>query len=312
VTRAIPCFLFLPQSGIDYRGLRARARQAEGLGFEGLWVVDHMWARGAPDLPFLDGWSVITALAEATKTLRLGVLVTCNSYRNPGLLAKTVVTADHVSGGRIELGLGAGWMEEEYAAYGYEFPPIRTRLDQLDEALAVITSLFTNERTTHTGAHYAFQEAPFEPKPVQRPLPITIGGAGPKVLMRTVARYAQRWNCPMPAAPRLVEHLEALARHCSDQGRDLRDIVISEQITVVIGKDSADLRGRLEVARATVGGFVDLETMAVCGTPQAVVDGLSAKIERGVRDFAILFGDLGTPESLELFAERVMPALKIP
>jgi alkanesulfonate monooxygenase SsuD/methylene tetrahydromethanopterin reductase-like flavin-dependent oxidoreductase (luciferase family) len=263
-------------------------------------------------LPFLDGWSVITGLAEATKSLRLGVLVTCNSYRNPGLLAKTAVTADHISAGRVELGLGAGWMEEEYAAYGYDFPPVRTRLEQLDEALTVITSLFTSKRTTHTGAHYAFQEAPFEPKPLQHPLPITIGGAGPNVLMRMVARHAQRWNCPMPAAPRLVEHVDALAHHCSDLGRDPHEIVISEQITVVIGKDSADLRTRLEVARATVGGFVDLETMAVCGTPQAVVDGLSTKIERGVRDFAILFGDLGTRESLELFAEHVMPALKIP
>ena len=305
----VPCSVFVPQAGFDYATLRERALIAESLGFAGLWTVDHMWARGAADVPFLDGWTVVSALAEATTRLRLGVLVTCNSYRNPGILAKIVATSDHISRGRIELGIGAGWMEEEYAAYGFPFPPVRTRLSQLEEALEVMTRLFSQPRTSYRGQHYRFEDAPFEPKPLQSPLPITIGGAGPKVLMRLVARYAHRWNCPMPAASRLEEHLVALSRHCEAIGRDSRDVVVSEQIAVVLGKDGADLARQIEIARQRIGGFVDLETMGVCGTPSAVVDRLCAKIERGVTDFAVLFGDLGTPRSLQMFSDQVAPHL---
>jgi F420-dependent oxidoreductase-like protein len=305
----VPCSVFVPQGGFDYTTLRERALLAESLGFSGFWTVDHMWARGDADAPFLDGWTVVSALAEATSRLRLGVLVTCNSYRNPGLLAKAVATSDHISGGRIDLGVGAGWMEEEYAAYGFPFPPIRTRLSQLEESLEIMTRLFSRHRTTYRGEHYHFEDAPFEPKPVQRPLPITIGGAGPNVLMRLVARYAHRWNCPMPAASRLDEHLVALSRHCERIGRAYSDIVVSEQIAVVVGTDDRDLAKQVDIARQRIGGFVDLSSMAVCGTPAAVVDRLSAKIARGVRDFAVLFGDLGTPQSLQLFSDHVAPHL---
>ena len=307
-----PCFVFTPQVGASYASFRERVRSAENAGFDGFWVVDHMWGRGAPDVPCLEGWSLLAALAEATTRIRLGVLVTCNSYRNPGMLAKAAATADHVSGGRIELGMGAGWMDEEYRAYGFEFPDVPTRLAQLGEALDVVTGLFSQRRTTVAGRHYRFTDAPFEPKPLQRPLPITIGGAGPKVLMRLVARYAQRWNCPMPAALRLEEHLTALARHCADIGRDPREVIVSEQIAVVVAKDDAALREKRAFAERAIGGFVDIEQMAVCGTPNAVVDRLAEKIERGVRDFAVLFGDYGAPDSLALFAERVRPELKLP
>ncbi len=301
--------VFLPQGALDYAALKQRARDVEALGYEGLWLVDHMWARGAPDVDFLEGWTTITALAEATERLRLGVLVTCNSYRNPGILAKIVATADHVSGGRIELGLGAGWMEEEYRAYGFEFPPLGVRLAQLGESLAIVRSLFEQPRTTYEGRYYRFADAPFEPKPLQRPLPITLGGAGPRVMMKLVARYAQRWNCPMPAAGRLAEHLEALERHCQTEGRPRSEIAISEQVAVVLAADETALRGKRELAQMLIGGFVDLDTMAVCGTPDQVAAALHRKQAAGVEDFAVLFGDLGMPETLELFAREVLPAL---
>ncbi len=307
-----PCFVFTPQVGVSYARLRERVRAAEVAGFEGFWIVDHMWGRGAPDVPCLEAWTLLAALAEATSKLRLGVLVTCNSYRNPGMLAKAVATADHVSDGRIELGMGAGWMDEEYRAYGFEFPAVGTRLAQLEESLEVVTGLFTQHRTDFSGQHYRFSDAPFEPKPLQKPLPITIGGAGPKVLMRLVARYAQRWNCPMPAADRLTEHLEALASHCRTLGRDPREIVVSEQIAVIIAKDDAALATKRKAAERAIGGFVDIDRMAVCGTPSQVIDALCGKIERGVRDFAILFGDYGATDTLELFATRVRPALTPP
>ena len=312
VRRTVPCFVFAPQVGGSYESVKERARAAEATGFEGLWVVDHMWGRGVPDLPCLEGWALVTALAEATQKLRLGVLVTCNSYRHPGMLAKAVVTADHVSGGRIELGMGAGWMEEEYRAYGIEFPSVLVRLGQLAESLEAMTQLFTKSRTTLDGRYYRFTDSPFEPKPLQNPLPITIGGSGTKILMKLVARYAQRWNCPMPAAPALGEHLTALAGHCRAIGRDPSDILVSEQIAVVLGKDDAALRVKRQVAERAIGGFVDIDAMAVVGTPAAVADQLGAKIEKGVRDFAVLFGDFGAPDSLELFASRVRPELTLP
>lgn len=305
----VPCSVFVPQTGFDYATMRERALVAESLGYTGIWTVDHMWARGAADAPLLDGWTVVAGLAEATSRLRLGVLVTCNSYRNPGILAKLVTTADHISAGRIELGIGAGWMEEEYRAYGFQFPAVRTRLSQLEESLEIISRLFSQHRTSYHGEHYRFEEAPFEPKPVQHPLPITIGGAGPSVLMRLVARFAHRWNCPMPAAPRLDEHLVALSRHCNAIGRAPESVVVSEQIAVIVGKDDRDLARQMDIAQRRIGGFVDFDSMVVKGTPADVVDQLAAKVTNGVGDFAILFGDLGTPQSLELFADRVAPHL---
>jgi len=302
--------VFLGQGAMTYAAVRERAAVIEEAGYDCLWLVDHMWPRGLPDVDFLEGWTTVAALAEATERIRLGVLVTCNSYRNPGMLAKAVVTADHVSGGRVELGMGAGWMDEEYRAYGYEFPPIGTRLAQLGESLEIITSLFASERTTFEGNHYTFTDVPFAPKPLQRPLPITIGGGGTRVLMRLVAKYAQRWNCPMNWVPEMTAHLDALAGHCADVGRDPAEITISEQIPIVIGRDDADYRAKRELAQTLIGGFVeDIDATAVCGTPSRVADELRAKMEAGVDDFAILFGDLAMPDTLELFASRVVPEL---
>jgi alkanesulfonate monooxygenase SsuD/methylene tetrahydromethanopterin reductase-like flavin-dependent oxidoreductase (luciferase family) len=294
----VSCSLFIPQTGFDYETLRARAMLAESLGFTGLWTVDHMWARGAVDAPFLDGWTLISALAEATSNLRLGVLVTCNSYRNPGILAKSVSTADHISKGRIELGIGAGWMEEEFLAYGFPFPPVHTRLSQLEESLEVITRLFSQRRTSLLGEHYRFQDAPFEPKPLNaHPYH---HGSGPNVLMR-LARYAHRWNCPMPGGtPR------APPRCSRDDRRDARNRR-QRAGRVVEGRRRPRQTGRDR--RRTIGSFVDLDSMAICGTPNAVVDRLCARMAKGVGDFAVLFGDLGAPGSLELFADRVAPHL---
>ena len=301
--------LFLPQAAFSYEMIKERAVLLESLGYDGLWLVDHMWPEGFPDVDFLEGWTAVAALAEATERLRLGLLVSCNSYRNPGIVAKMATTVDHISNGRLELGLGAGWQEDEYRGYGFEFPPVPTRLEQLAEALEIITSLLTNDRTTVEGRHYQFRDAPLLPKPIQKPLPITIGGAGKNVMLRLVARYAHRWNCPMPDAHRMPELLAALAAHCEAVGRDMDEITVSEQTAIVLGRDRDDLELKRQMAKAMIGGFVDLRTMAVIGTPEEVAHQLSKKMELGVSDFAIMFGDFGMPETLELFASRVVPAL---
>jgi F420-dependent oxidoreductase-like protein len=302
--------LFLPQAGFSWPMLRDRARLLEELGYDGLWLVDHFWASGMPDLDFLEGWTTLAALAEATQRLRLGLMVTCNSYRNPALLAKMVATVDQLSGGRVELGMGAGWMDVEYKAYGYDFPPIGTRLAQLEEGLEIVTRMLRENRTSFAGSHYRVDDAPNNPKPVQASLPITIGGAGEKKLLKMVARYASRWNCPMNMAHDVERLHGVLAAHCRDTGRDVAEIIVSEQTMVVIGADEDAFQAKLAMAKAVLGGFADIDKVAVAGTPDRVIAGLREKIARGVTDFAVMFGDLGQDETLELFAREVIPTLR--
>jgi F420-dependent oxidoreductase-like protein len=302
--------LFLPQAGFSWPLLRQRAQQLEKYGFDGLWLVDHFWANGMPDADFLEGWTTLAALAEATTKLRLGLLVTCNSYRNPAMLAKTAASVDQVSRGRIELGIGAGWMDSEYKAYGYDFASIGVRLAQLEEGLEIITRMLREPRTTFTGNHYRVEDAPNNPKPAQKVLPLTIGGAGEKKLLKLVARYAQRWNCPMNSAHEMERLQAVLAAQWAAIGRDPSEIVVSEQMICVIGADEAAFEAKLSVAKSMLGGFADIDRVGVLGTPDRVIAQLRGKMARGVTDFAVMFGDLGLEETLELFAREVMPALR--
>jgi alkanesulfonate monooxygenase SsuD/methylene tetrahydromethanopterin reductase-like flavin-dependent oxidoreductase (luciferase family) len=221
-----------------------------------------------------------------------------------------VASVDQVSGGRVELGLGAGWMDVEYKAYGYDFPSMGTRLEQLAEGLEIVTSMLRDKRTSFKGRHYRVEDAPNQPKPVQSPLPVTIGGAGEKKLLKLVARYAQRWNCPMNAAHDVERLHGVLAAHCHEAGRDVGEIIVSEQTMVVIGADEEAFQAKRGMAKAMLGGFADVDKVAVAGTPDRVIAGLRAKMARGVTDFAVMFGDLGMDETLDLFAKEVMPALR--
>ena len=189
--------IFSPQAGMSFKAIADRATQAEQLGYHSLWFVDHFWNRGIPDADCLESMALMSGVAARTEKLRIGTLVLCNSFRNPALLAKALTTIDHVSGGRLEIGLGAGWMDEEYRGYGYEFPTIGARLRQLEEGLKILKLLFGEKRASFAGRYYKLEDALNNPKPIQRPHPpITIGGSGEKVMLRIVAQYADRWNCP--------------------------------------------------------------------------------------------------------------------
>ena len=302
--------LFLPQAAQPYAALRQRALVLEQFGYDGLWLVDHFWAAGAVELDFLEGWSTLAALSEATSRLRLGLLVSCNSYRNPALLAKMAATVDSISEGRLELGMGAGWMEEEYKSYGYPFPSMGVRLAQLGEGLEIVRRLYGDGPASFSGEHFSIDNAVCIPKPVQERLPITIGGAGEKVLLRLVARYADRWNCPMNSAAEIPRLLDVLAGHCAAVGRDPSTIITSEQTVVVLGHDNEQVREKRAIADAFIGSFAELDVVAVQGTADEVVAGLRAKMAGGVKDFTILFGDLGMDDTLELFASDVIPQLR--
>jgi alkanesulfonate monooxygenase SsuD/methylene tetrahydromethanopterin reductase-like flavin-dependent oxidoreductase (luciferase family) len=181
-----------------------------------VWLDDHYYSVLRPRAEAqLEAWTLLAALARETRRTRVGVLVTCNSYRNPALLAKMAATVDVLSGGRLIHGIGAGWFADEYEGYGYEFPDVATRLAQLDESLRVQRLLWAAERPSFDGRSYRLREAWCEPRPVQRPHPpILIGGGGEKILLRLVARHAAMWNCPGEPAE-LARKIATLRAHCA-------------------------------------------------------------------------------------------------
>jgi F420-dependent oxidoreductase-like protein len=201
---------------------RAVWRIADDAGFDGCWGFDHFIALGPdPSAPVFEGWAMLAAMAEATKGTRLGLMVTGNLYRHPGVLAKLGATVDHLSGGRLEMGIGAAWNEPEFAMLGLDLPAVGERIRRLDEACTVVKKLWTEERATFAGRYYQLQDAIAEPKPVQRPFPpIWIGGSGPKKTLRVVARHADVWNSNDSDLGKATELSAILDEHCRAIGRD--------------------------------------------------------------------------------------------
>jgi F420-dependent oxidoreductase-like protein len=206
--------------------------------FQSGWLFDHFYPIWSPqreaDLtgPCLEGWTMLAALAQATSRLRMGTLVTGIHYRHPAVLAKMVATIDIISGGRLELGIGAGWNEQESGAYGIDLGSLRERFDRFDEACQVLISLLSQETTDFDGAYYHLTEARCEPKGPQKPHPpIVIGGVGEKRTLPAVARYAQQWDASNVSSPdELVRKLEVLRAHCRDIGRDPNEITTSSHV----------------------------------------------------------------------------------
>ncbi|MFI5351949.1 MAG: LLM class F420-dependent oxidoreductase [Candidatus Binatales bacterium] len=297
--------IFSPQVAIAWPALLDRAQACEKLGFHSIWLVDHMWARGMPDLDHLECLTTMAGLAAATERIRIGTLVICNSYRNPGLLAKSLTTIDHISNGRLEIGIGAGWMDEEYRAYGYEFPSMGKRLRQLEESLQVIKALFADKRANFKGKYYEVADAPLNPKPIQKPHPpIMIGGSGEKVMLRIVAQYADRWNCPAGYED-FGHKLNVLKNHCKAVGRDFNTLTISEQLLVCLGKDDAEVEQKWQMAKR-----FPFSATGIKGKPDQIVAQLRERVNRGVTMFTIFFSDFAPPPTLEMFAREVMPAFK--
>jgi F420-dependent oxidoreductase-like protein len=218
--------------------------------FESAWSFDHFEPiYGDRSGPCLEGWTTLAALAQATERIRVGVLVTGVPYRHPAVLANMAAAVDIVSGGRLELGLGAGWNENEANAYGIDLLPIGARMDRFDEACDVIVGLLTEERFSYEGAHFRLDGAYCEPKGVQRPHPpICIGGSGEKRTLRTVARLAQHWNYLGGPVEEFVRLRSVLDRHCADVGRDPAEIMTSAHLWVMPGQapDAAALAAEAE------------------------------------------------------------------
>jgi F420-dependent oxidoreductase-like protein len=224
--------------------------------FESGWTFDHFYPIFSDHTgPCLEGWVTTTALAQATKRLRVGVLVTGNVYRHPAVLANMAAALDVISDGRLELGLGAGWNQQECDAYGIELPPLRERFDRFDEAVEVIVKLLTETTASFTGKHYQLVDAYNEPKPVQKPHPpICIGGGGEKRTLRTVARWAQHWNVPGGGVDVYLHKRDVLHQHCADIGRDPSEIMTSTHLRL----DPDDMDALVKEASAFADAGLDL------------------------------------------------------
>ena len=211
--------------------------------FESAWTFDHFYPIFSdPNGPCMEGWITLTALAQATERIRVGVLVTGNVYRHPAVLANMAATLDIVSGGRLELGLGAGWNDEECAAYGIDLPPLKERFDRFDEGCQVVLGLLRDETTDFDGKHYRLTAARCEPKSIQRPHPpLCIGGGGEKRTLRAVAHWAQHWNFPGGGVEVLNRKREVLHAHCAEVGRDPSEIMISTHLRIPADGDLAAL-----------------------------------------------------------------------
>ena len=242
-----------PQFGFTYADVVGIAREAEGSGFRTLWVSDHLFlGADAVATDCLEAWTLLAALAVDTKKIRLGPMVTAQSYRNPALLAKIAAGVDQMSGGRVEFGVGAGWKEVEYKAYGYEFPDAPTRVTQLVETLEICTQLWTKDKATYRGKHYRIEDAVSSPKPAQKPFPIWIGGTKPRV-MRIAAKYAHAFNMSDPGRPaeaRIAELNKALPEACKAVGRDVATLKRSLFIQVLVAPTRREIdeiasRGRI-------------------------------------------------------------------
>jgi alkanesulfonate monooxygenase SsuD/methylene tetrahydromethanopterin reductase-like flavin-dependent oxidoreductase (luciferase family) len=279
----------------------------EARGYDSVWFDDHFWFPGAPDRDHLEAWTVLSALAPVTRRITLGPLVLSQSFRSPGLLAKMAASLSRVAEGRLCLGLGAGWMEEEYGAYGYELPPPRERADRLGEVVEILRRLWRDERATYEGRYHRVVEAPCLPKPVG--LRLLLGGSGDR-LLALAARHADEWNSPNPSWRDLAVKVERLRRHCDSIGRDPASIEVSEQVLVVLGATERDVERELERARRSLGSFAQFDGDVHFGTPEAVADALRGRAALGVEAFQVMFGDFGSPEQIALFAERVLPLLR--
>lgn len=316
---------FVPQGWkLEYTGWGAAdawertkeiARLAEHLGYDHLWVYDHVETvpRREPTHVF-EAFTTLSALAQHTTTVRLGQLVTCAAYRNAGLLAKQAACVDVFSGGRLIMGLGAGWYEREYRAYGYDFPGPGTRLRILDETLQALKRLWTHETVTFEGRHVRLDGAYCDPKPIQRLPEIWVGGGGEQVTLRIAARHADKTNWQV-GLDRFTHKSKLLAEYCAQIGRDFDSIVRTHGPDCRIFEREADLR---EWLAGPDGGPLRKGTMTdeeyvrdhFVGTVEQVAEKVQAYVDAGCREFVCWFRDYPATDSLEAFAREVVPRIR--
>jgi len=310
----------------DYGMIKEAALECEGLGFDSLYLSDHVVPRpNTPyperdeydlDVPYLECWSLLSALAVETSDVRLGTFTLCNSFRQPpSLLAKMASTVDHISGGRLIFGIGAGYNEQEYAMYGVPYPRPSTRIRQLEEAVHIIKMMWTEDRPSFQGKYYSINEAICNPKPLQKPHPpILIGGRGRRLTLKVVAKYADAWNWPpaVPCTPEVYEeYCGILRKNCESVGRDPEEIVKSLGDICHISRDEAEVKREVLKYKPDELSMEDY-AFHLIGTPDECIDKINVYRDLGISELVLQFPSLGAGDmrDLRLFAESVIPAFK--
>jgi len=293
--------LVLPQGwidglrGLDFEHLKSFALRAEELGFDSLYAYDHFIPyyeyKPLVDKPILECWTLISAIAAVTSKIRIGEVVTCNSYRNPALLAKMASSLDYISNGRLDLGIGAGWYEEEYISYGYEFPAASVRIDQLDEALVIIRSMWLDRVSNFRGRYYRVVNAINYPKPIQRPHPpIMVGGYG-RSLLKVAAKHANIYNCPFVGIEEFKGRMDILKEHCLSIGRDHSTIEKSLLMRVIVVDDEYSLKeivSRVKREDESVEDFTSRnKDSTIIGYRDDIVNALRGYASIGVTHFIL-------------------------
>jgi alkanesulfonate monooxygenase SsuD/methylene tetrahydromethanopterin reductase-like flavin-dependent oxidoreductase (luciferase family) len=301
----------------DWAGFLEAAQRADELGYDSIWTWDHLYVIfGEPDQPIVEGYTALAGLAMGTSRADLGLLVGANTFRNPGVVAKAVVTIDHMSGGRAILGLGGAWFGLEHTAFGIDFGTgFGQRLDWMDEATGAIRSLLDGRSVTSvTGGRYGFQDLRLNPGPARDRLPIMIGGSGERKTLRTVARYADQWNA-FGSPETLARKDGVLRRHCEEVGRDHQEIERTVGAKIVIRKTEADanraLEAMMEQNRTPLSYIADDETFWV-GTAAETIDRLLSYREVGFHTVLVEMPAPYDRETMETLIEVVKPAVGSP
>ena len=322
---------FIPQGwrfdlvGIEpaeqWRVMSELAQRADEGEWESLWVYDHFHTTPVPsDQATHEAWTLMAAFAAITDRIRLGQMCTCMSYRNPAYLAKVAATVDIISGGRAEMGIGGGWYEHEWRAYGYGFPPIAERLGRLDEGVQIMRDAWTTGTATLDGRYYQVDGARVYPQPLQAGgIPIWVAGGGERKTLRTAAKYADYTNWSADAEV-FAHKKDVLAEHCADVGRDVSEIGLSANFNTVIGETESDVAARIDRIEARVSPYLGDRTAAymhdyrsgaaLVGTPAQVIDRIAELRDAGMTYAIHYFPEHAYDRSgVELFEREVMPAL---
>lgn len=303
--------VYVPQLGLSYPQLLHRAKRCEQLGIGSLWLYDHLYGPGFPDLPSLEAWTLATALLSATERLRVGHLVLCNQFRDPVVLAKMATTLDQISAGRLQLGIGSGSIEDEHRRAGLPWGTFAQRSERLGETLEILIQAFTTGSVDFTGTHYQARDMPIAPGTFQRPHPpIIVGGVGERYTLPLVARYADVWNIPTYALGDLERKLSVLRTLCADIGRDPEDIVLSVEVVMALARDEASVPQVQSLAEKRFGGpGFGLREGGLVGTSAVIVERLHELRALGFQQVVLFTHDRASDETLDLLASEVLPHL---
>jgi F420-dependent oxidoreductase-like protein len=309
------------QEGLTWERWRQIMACVEALGFESLWRSDHFMSIVDADRDSLETWVALTLVAAETTRLRFGPLVCPITFRHPSLLARMAAAVDTLSGGRLVLGMGAGWNDQEHRAFGLPFPPMRERMDRLEEGLEVIARLLRDEPARFAGRYYQLEGPNPRPKPAQRPrIPVLIGTTSGRRMLRIVARYADEWDVPGVITPALYRaKRERLAAYCREINRDPREIRHCVSTAFLIGRNEREILRRMEAMQRLMPHLASLHPSGVLdalrkeewlvGTPEQIVAALRALADEGVERVMLQHNDQTDFEALELMAREVMPAV---